>query len=176
MPRAVIRRHGEVAARPLALVVLGSAGMAFTLTSAAFGDGETIPRQFTCEGDDEPPPLAWSDPPTGTRSFALVMDDPDAPGGTFTHWLLYDIPAAETALRDRHTGTSLVTSFHRPGYGGPCPPPGHGPHRYVFALYALDVDRLDVHGRNRDALERALTPHTLAVARLTGRYQRARGR
>lgn len=147
--------------------------MAFTLASSAFRDGETIPRQFTCEGDDVPPPLDWSAPPAGTRSFALVMDDPDAPGGTFTHWLLFDIPATATSLRgDGGAGRTLRNSFGRPGYGGPCPPKGHGPHRYVFALHALDVEALDVHGRGRDALDRALGAHTLGVARLTGRYER----
>jgi Raf kinase inhibitor-like YbhB/YbcL family protein len=150
--------------------------MPFTLTSPAFRDGETIPTTFTCDGDDLPPPLAWSNPPSGTRGYALVMDDPDAPGGTFTHWLRYDIPATATALHGDDRGKTLATSFHRPGYGGPCPPPGHGPHRYVFALYALDTDSLDVHGRNRDALEVALRAHTLGVARLTGRYERGRRR
>jgi Raf kinase inhibitor-like YbhB/YbcL family protein len=147
--------------------------MAFMLTSPAFHEGETIPARFTCEGEDVPPPLAWSEAPAGTRSFALVMDDPDAPGGTFTHWLLYDIPGSATALVGEGVGTPLSTSFHRPGYGGPCPPPGHGPHRYVFALYALDVDALDLADRNREGLERALRAHTLAVARLSGRYQRS---
>jgi hypothetical protein len=148
--------------------------MAFTLTSSAFLDGETIPRQFTCDGDDVAPPLAWSDPPERTRSFALVMEDPDAPRGTFTHWLLYDIPAAMTELREQASGTALRNSFGRAAYGGPCPPPGHGPHRYVFTLYALDVPALDMQGRARAALDRALRAHTLATARLTGRYERKR--
>jgi phosphatidylethanolamine-binding protein (PEBP) family uncharacterized protein len=91
--------------------------MAFTLTSSAFHDGETIPRQFTCDGDDVAPPLAWSDPPESTRSFALVMEDPDAPGGTFTHWLLCDIPAATTELRDQAGGTAFKNSFGRAAYG-----------------------------------------------------------
>jgi hypothetical protein len=146
--------------------------MAFTLTSSAFHDGETIPRQFTCDGDDVAPPLAWSDPPESTRSFALVMEDPDAPGGTFTHWLLCDIPAATTELRDQAGGTAFKNSFGRAAYGGPCPPPGHGPHRYGFTLHALDVPALDMHGRTRAALDRALRAHTLATTRLTGRYER----
>jgi Raf kinase inhibitor-like YbhB/YbcL family protein len=148
--------------------------MAFTLTSSAFQDGETIPRQFTCDGKDLAPPLAWSDAPEGTRSFALVMEDPDAPHGTFTHWLLYDIPAMTAELRGHAGGTALRNDFGRAAYGGPCPPPGHGPHRYVITLYAIDVAALDIHGRSRAALDRALLAHTLATARLTGHYERKR--
>ena len=146
--------------------------MAFTLESSAFQDGETIPKQFTCDGDNFPPPLTWSNAPPGTRGFALVMDDPDAPNGTFTHWLLYDIPAAGTELSEPVEGKSLQNGFGRAGYGGPCPPPGHGPHRYFFTLHAVDVPALEVHGRTRGALERALRDHTLATARLTGCYER----
>ena len=148
--------------------------MAFTLTSSAFQDGQPIPRQFTCDGNDLAPPLKWSDAPDGTRSFALVMEDPDAPHGTFTHWLLYDIPATTTELPGNGGGTALRNGFGRAAYGGPCPPPGHGPHRYVFTLYAIDVAALDIHGKNRAALDRALRAHTLATARLTGRYERRR--
>jgi Raf kinase inhibitor-like YbhB/YbcL family protein len=147
--------------------------MAFTLTSSAFQDGGTIPRQFTCDGDDVAPPLAWSDAPEGTRSFALVMEDPDAPQGTFTHWLLYGIPATTTELREQ-VGTALRNSFGRAAYGGPCPPPGHGPHRYVFTLYALDVPTLALHSGTRASLDTALRAHTLATTRLTGRYERKR--
>jgi Raf kinase inhibitor-like YbhB/YbcL family protein len=146
--------------------------MAFNLTSSAFREGETIPRQFTCDGDDLALPLAWSDAPDGTRGFALIMDDPDAPHGTFTHWLLYNIPATTTALTDQLVGTTLHNDFGRPKYGGPCPPPGHGPHRYFFTLYAVDVPSLTLKGRTRKALERALQAHTLATARLMGRYER----
>lgn len=150
--------------------------MTFTIRSSAFGDGDTIPRQFTCDGEGLAPPLAWSHPPQGTRGFALVMDDPDAPHGTFTHWLLYDIPATATELRGEGAGTALQNDFGRAHYGGPCPPPGHGPHRYVFTLYAVDVPALDVRGRTRDALERSLRVHTLGTARLTGRYERRKVR
>jgi len=146
--------------------------MAFTLTSSAFQDGEDIPRQFTCDGRNLAPPLTWSDPPEGTRSFALIMDDPDAPHGTFTHWLLYDIPLTATELAE--AGSALQNSFGRAAYGGPCPPFGDGPHRYVFTLYAVDVAALDLHGSTRASLDRALGGHTLATARLTGRYARAR--
>lgn len=150
--------------------------MAFTLTSSTFQDGETIPRQFTCDGIDLAPPLAWSDATEGTRSFALIMEDPDAPHGTFTHWLLYDIPATTTELREQADGTALPNSFGRAAYGGPCPPAGHGPHRYVFTLYAIDVPALETHDSTRASFDRALRAHTLATARLTGRYERERKR
>jgi Raf kinase inhibitor-like YbhB/YbcL family protein len=143
-----------------------------TLTSSAFVEGGPIPRQFTCDGDDVAPPLAWSNVPAATRSFALIMDDPDAPRGTFTHWLLYDVPAAASTLSLHADGKVLRNSFGRAEYGGPCPPPGHGPHRYVFTLYAVDVPALEVRGKTKAALEDALEQHTLATARLTGRYER----
>lgn len=146
--------------------------MALVLTSSAFHDGETIPRQFTCDGDNLAPPLAWSGAPEGTHSFALVMDDPDAPGGTFTHWMVYDIPATTRELQ-KETGTALKNSFGLAEYGGPCPPRGHGSHRYVFTLSALDVPALALRGRTRAALAAALRSHTLATARLTGHYERA---
>jgi Raf kinase inhibitor-like YbhB/YbcL family protein len=145
--------------------------MTFTLTSSAFQDGNPIPREFTCEGDDGAPPLAWSGAPDGTRSFALIMDDPDAPHGTFTHWMLHDIPATTSELQ-AHAGTALRNSFGRAAYGGPCPPPGHGPHRYVFTLYAIDVPALGVRGKTRASLEQAVRAHTLGTARLIGRYER----
>lgn len=147
--------------------------MAFTLTSPAFLEGETIPRQYTCDGDNVAPSLAWSDPPAeNTRGFALIMDDPDAPNGTFTHWLLYDIPATARNLDNRSLGKELRNDFGRAAYGGPCPPVGHGPHRYFFTLHALDVSTLTVKGETRAALERALQKHTLTTARLMGRYER----
>jgi Raf kinase inhibitor-like YbhB/YbcL family protein len=145
--------------------------MAFALGSSAFHDGGTIPARFTCEGDDLAPPLAWSGAPEGTRSFALIMDDPDAPGRVFTHWLLYDVPADATALQ-APPGRTFPNDFGKAGYRGPCPPPGHGPHRYFFTLYAVDVPTLPVRGKGRPALERALGAHTLATARLMGRYER----
>ena len=146
--------------------------MPFTLKSAAFEDGDTIPQRFTCDGADEPPPLAWSGPPKGTASLALIMDDPDAPAGTFTHWMVYDIPASTRQGVEASAGRSLRNDFGRSGYGGPCPPPGHGPHRYFFTLYALDVATLDLRNQNRAALERAIERHTLGTVRLMGRYER----
>jgi Raf kinase inhibitor-like YbhB/YbcL family protein len=145
--------------------------MAFTITSPEFAEGQTIPRQFTCDGSDAPPTIKVADPPEGTRSFALIMDDPDAPKGTFTHWLAYDIPAGTTELQAT-AGKSLRNSFDREGYGGPCPPPGHGPHRYFFKLYAVDVPTLVGAVTTRQELEKALGKHTLGTAQLMGRYER----
>lgn len=146
--------------------------MAFSLTTHSFSDGEPIPVQFTCDGADAPPPLAPADTPDGTQSFALIMDDPDAPNGTFTHWLAYDIPPGPGELRPS-AGKTLKNSFGREGYGGPCPPKGHGSHRYYFTLYAVDVPQLELRGKKREDLEAALQGHTLATARLMGRHERA---
>src|SRR5215813_3422064 len=116
--------------------------------SSAFDDGAAIPRRFTCEGGDVSPPLSWGDPPAETRSFVVHCDDPDAPAGTWHHWAAYDISAQRTALAEdagrREAGdlAQAVNDFGRIGYGGPCPPRGHGPHHYHFRLLALSVDRL----------------------------------
>jgi hypothetical protein len=146
--------------------------MAFTVTSAAFADGADIPKHHTCEGADTPPPLALREPPENARSFAIIMDDPDAPRGTFTHWLAFDIPPGGEFDPDR--GKTLRSDFGRGGYGGPCPPPGHGPHRYRFTVYAVDAPSLTLGGIARADLEKALEGHTIATARLSGRYERKR--
>ncbi len=153
--------------------------MAFALTSPTFGHGETIPSQYTCDGRDVSPPLAWSDPPDGTQSLALIADDPDAPGGTWVHWVLYDLPAHSRGLPEGvpHDKTLAdgskqgKTDFGHVGYGGPCPPPGK-PHRYFFTLYAVDK-KLDLApGATKAQLVKALTDHTLAKAQWMGRYGR----
>ncbi len=149
--------------------------MAMTLHSSAFREGETIPRRYTCDGDDRSPDLRWSDAPPTTRSFALIMDDPDAPRGTFTHWLVWDLPASLAMLPEGAAGVGQegTNDFGRSGYGGPCPPRGHGPHRYFFTLYALDVESLRLRaGASRQSLESAMQGHILAQARLMGRYER----
>jgi Raf kinase inhibitor-like YbhB/YbcL family protein len=150
--------------------------MAFSITSPAFSDGDPIPVRFTCDGANEPPPLAWTNPPRATAAFALIMDDPDAPGGTFTHWLLWNIPARAAALEHGRPATGRAVAggndFGETGYGGPCPPRGHGPHRYAFHLCALDAP-LDLKaGATRARLEAALNGHVLATARLGARYER----
>jgi Raf kinase inhibitor-like YbhB/YbcL family protein len=147
--------------------------MEFAVSSPAFHDGEAVPKQFTCDGNDVPPPIRLSDPPARTKSFALIMDDPDAPKGTFTHWLAYDIPASKTELQ-ADAGKALRNSFGREGYGGPCPPPGHGAHRYFFTVYALDVPSLALSGETRQDLEKALESHALGRAQLMGTYERKR--
>src|SRR2546425_8573123 len=162
-----------------ALVRPGGAAMAFELKSSAFKAGETIPRKHTCDGQDLSPPLAWTDPPPGTKSFALVSDDPDAPGGTWVHWVLYGVPASATGLPEGvrpaptlDDGSRQGTNdFRRTGYGGPCPPPG-APHRYSFRLYALD-SALNLKPRMSKAqLLESVHRHNLGEATLMGRFSR----
>ena len=153
--------------------------MTFELTSSAFGPEETIPDHYTCEGADVSPPLSWSDAPEGIQSFALICEDPDAPGGTFTHWLLYNIPAARESLpegveNDPTLGWGAAqgrNDFGNVGYGGPCPPMG-STHRYFFRLYALDVDLDLPPGASRHQLLSEIEEHAVARTGLMGRYGR----
>src|SRR5439155_12041068 len=131
-----------------------------TLTSSAFTDGATIPVRYTADGDNGSPPLAWTDPPGGTKSFALVCEDPDAPSGSFVHWLVWDIKADARGLKQGVSHTGDASGIHQGengfgsiGYGGPSPPPGK-PHRYVFHLYALDDRPALEPGVAREDLER----------------------
>ena len=149
----------------------------FKLTINAFADGDTIPRTFTCEGQNISPALTWTGEPADTRSFALIMDDPDAPGGTWNHWLLWDIPQGTHSLPQAYRASRPVHSgkndFGDASYGGPCPPKGNGPHRYFFRLYALDTPALAVRaGARRKELERALQPHQLGTGEYVGRFER----
>jgi Raf kinase inhibitor-like YbhB/YbcL family protein len=153
--------------------------MAFTLTSPTVGQGQTIPKKYTCDGPDASIPLAWSDPPAGTQNLALIADDPDAPAGTWVHWVLYDLPAQCRALPEGvpHDNTLPDGSkqgkndFGRLGYGGPCPPPGR-PHRYVFTLYAADR-KLDLApGATKAQVLKALKGHTLGQAQWMAQYGR----
>ncbi len=149
------------------------------LTSTAFGHGKRIPERFTCDGDDRSPPLEWTDAPAQTRSFVLLCDDPDAPAGTFHHWAAYDIPPECTELSEGVSASGEVpfkqgvNDFRRSGYGGPCPPRGHGDHRYHLRLLALSVNRLDV-GKSPSCLEIELEArrHLIDEAVLVGLYQR----
>ena len=152
--------------------------MAFSLKVKGFDDGALIPRRNTCEGEDSSPALEWSDEPKGTNSFALVMDDPDAPGGTWNHWLLWDIRnnvhSLAEGFRPGTLGASGKNDFGKPGYGGPCPPKGHGVHRYYFTLYALDGPFLGLPaGARRPELDKAMKGRVLAQARYMGRYARS---
>jgi len=158
--------------------------MAFTLTSTAFSPGGEIPRVHTCDGADKSPPLVWSDAPPGTKSFALIVDDPDAPDPqapkmTWVHWVLYNIPSTAKALAEGVRTADLppgtlegVNDWKRTGYGGPCPPVGR--HRYFHKLYALDRSLPDLSKPTKAALERAMERHILAKAELFGTYQRSR--
>jgi len=150
----------------------------FAISSEAFANGQAIPAQFSCDGADKSPPLSWSDPPQGTRSFALVVDDPDAPHGTFHHWGAYDIPATLRSL-DAGAGNSpggaidAVNDSGNAAYKGPCPPLGNGPHHYHFKLYALDVDRLSVPANPKITdVENEAQKHLVGRAELIGIYER----
>lgn len=153
---------------------------AFMLVSSAFANGDSIPVLFTCDGDDVSPPLVFAGVPEGTLSLALICDDPDAPGGTWTHWVLFNIPAATESLPSavpadaRLSDGSLqgLNSWGRTGYGGPCPP--SGTHRYSFRVYALDCI-LELPSRVRaDQVVRAMEGHVILSAELMGTYSRSR--
>ncbi|MFN8627731.1 MAG: YbhB/YbcL family Raf kinase inhibitor-like protein [Candidatus Binatia bacterium] len=153
--------------------------MALILTSSAFTAGGEIPRQHTCEGADRSPALRWTGAPAGTKRFALIADDPDAPVGTWVHWVVYDLPAETAELAEGLPASDTLpgggmqgrNDFRKTGYGGPCPPPGK-PHRYVFKLYALDAATgLKPHATKADVLA-AIEGHVLAQAELMGTYRR----
>jgi Raf kinase inhibitor-like YbhB/YbcL family protein len=149
--------------------------MTFTLAISAFANGSMIPSNFTCEGANVSPELRRSDAPANVKSFALIVDDPDAPVGTFTHWVLFDLPADRSSLAEgeRTIGVAGKNDFGRAGYGGPCPPRGDGAHRYFFTLYALDLASLKLRsGAGRREVETALRGHILAQAQYMGRYER----
>jgi Raf kinase inhibitor-like YbhB/YbcL family protein len=144
-----------------------------SLTSSAFMPGGGIPRRHTCDGEDRSPPLSWSAPPGGTRSLALILDDPDAPGGRFIHWLAWGIAPDAAGLADGQAAASEGRNdFGTVGYRGPCPPRGHGPHRYRFRLLAVAGELRLEAGAGVRALEQALTDQVLAVAELVGTYER----
>lgn len=160
--------------------------MALTLSSPDFSHNGSIPERFTCEGDDVSPALEWSDAPHGTRAYALIVDDPDAPDParpqrTWVHWVLYNVPATVNSLPqairdgDLPSGTRVgVNDWERPQYGGPCPPIGR--HRYFFKLYALDAELADLKQPTKAALERAMTGHVLGEASLIGTYAKRANR
>jgi Raf kinase inhibitor-like YbhB/YbcL family protein len=146
----------------------------FSLSSEAFADGQPIPTQYTCDGADQTPALRWSDPPGGTKSFALVIDDPDAPSGTFRHWGVFDIPGSARSIGgNEKVGTEVRNDFGKPGYGGPCPPKGHGVHHYHFRLFALDTDTLGLSANAKvKDVEDAATSHAVGKGELVGTYER----
>jgi hypothetical protein len=157
----------------------GGRAMSFALKSTAFANGGEIPRRYTCDGGDLSPALSWDDVPAGAQSLALIADDPDAPVGTWTHWIVWNLSAKATLLPEGVPKVDVLDNgarqgrndFKRIGYGGPCPPAGK-PHRYFFKLYALDA-RLDVKaGASRNELELAMKPHVLSQTEWMGTYRR----
>jgi len=156
----------------------GAKKMALTITSAAFTEGGTIPAKYTCDGPDISPPLAWNGVPKEARSLALICDDPDAPAGTWVHWVIFNIPPDSTGLPEKVPPDSIlpngarqgISDFRKFGYGGPCPP--GGTHRYFFKVYALDI-MLDLSGKVKKAdVEAAMKGHVLAEGQLMGKYKR----
>jgi Raf kinase inhibitor-like YbhB/YbcL family protein len=151
--------------------------MAFRVLVRGFQEGETIPARHTCDGENVSPAVEWFDEPAGTKGFALIVDDPDAPRGTWNHWLLWDLPTGVHSLEEKFRpgmmGRSGNNDFGQAGYGGPCPPRGHGPHRYFFRLYALRTESLGLTtGATRAEVDRALKGQVLGDARMMGRYER----
>jgi len=144
-----------------------------TITSPAFRTGELIPSKFTCDGQDVNPALAIGNVPAGTKSLALIMDDPDAPNGTWVHWVLWNIDPAMREIKENSVPAGAkpgTNDFRKTSYGGPCPPPGT--HRYFFKMYALDT-MLDLgSGATKAALEKEMKGHVLAQGELMGRYKR----
>ena len=158
--------------------------MAFKLTSSAFSSNGSIPSKYTCEGDESSPPLEWSDSPSGTKSFALIVDDPDAPDParpqrTFVHWVVFNIPAGTTKLVENAANSGLPVGAlqgnndsKKQTYRGPCPPVGR--HRYFHKLYALDSDLRGLNNPTKADLEKAIQGHVLGKAELVGTYERAK--
>jgi hypothetical protein len=152
--------------------------MTFQLTSTAFAQGNPIPPVYTCTSRNVSPPLAWGDPPAGTRSLALIMDDPDAPAGDWVHWVIYNIPTSSRALPENISSDAQLAdgslhgknSWGKLGYGGPCPP--FGTHRYFFRLYALDATLNLKAGANKAELLRAIEGHLLELTELMGTYEK----
>jgi Raf kinase inhibitor-like YbhB/YbcL family protein len=147
------------------------------LYSTAFSDRSAVPIQYTCDGKDISPPLNWTNPPAGTRSFVVLCDDPDAPGGTWHHWAIYDVPAEQRSLSEgasRHPNfKQAVNDFKKTGYGGPCPPHEHGLHHYHFRLLALSVERLPLHKKPTCTdVEREARKHAVGEATLVAVYER----
>jgi Raf kinase inhibitor-like YbhB/YbcL family protein len=154
--------------------------MTIKVTSTAFQEGGMIPQQYTCDGANISPPLSWTGVPGGVKTLALITDDPDAPKGVFTHWVLFNLPASSRELPenvpaqerlpdDAKQGTN---SFKKIGYGGPCPPSGDEAHRYFFKLYALDTELALDAGATKEQLLKAMDGHIVAEGQLMGRYKR----
>jgi Raf kinase inhibitor-like YbhB/YbcL family protein len=152
--------------------------MVFQVTTTAFRSGGPIPKKFTCDGQDLSPALSWTEPPNRTKTLALIVDDPDAPAGTWVHWVLYDLPLETRKLPEGVQKDPELpdgarqgrNDFGKIGYNGPCPPRGAG-HRYFFKLYAMDSKTALAPGATKSEVERAMKGHILAHAELVGRFQ-----
>jgi len=153
--------------------------MAFELTSTAMKPGDAVPKKYTGDGDDLSPPLKWTEPPSGTQSLALICEDPDAPRGTWTHWVAFNLPAESRELAEGMPGEPTLPNgtvqgtndFGKIGYGGPAPPAGK-PHRYFFKLYALDRKVDFQSGADKKQVLAAMKGHILGEAQLMGTYAR----
>jgi len=180
---AIVLRSGAAGLLLVALATGAQAGPAkFELSSPAFRNGGEIPARFTCEGPNVSPPLAWSDPPDGTKSFALIVRDPDAPDPaaplmTWIHWAVYAIPAERRALEEGASAQKLPgggrhgrNDWRQPNYGGPCPAIGR--HRYIYTLYALDLPPKNLASAPHAALWEVFKDHVIGKAELTGTYQK----
>lgn len=153
---------------------MGGGSVPLVVQSPAFRAGETIPVEYTCSGANRSPALGWSGLPEESASVAFVVDDPDAPGGTWVHWIGWNLPAKATSLAAGATGGFVqgTNSFGKLGWGGPCPPKGHGAHRYFFRVYALDRVLSLAEGATRVELDRAMKGHILAQGEVMGKFWR----
>jgi Raf kinase inhibitor-like YbhB/YbcL family protein len=170
MPRAIIAGAFAIALAAMASFAAGGAKM--KITSSAFQDGANIPSKFTCDGADISPPLQIADIPSQAKSLALIVDDPDAPSGLFTHWMVWNIPSQTGAVGEGSApkGVQGTNDFGKSGYGGPCPP--SGTHRYYFKIFALDQELDLPFGAKRGQVDGALKGHVIAQGELMGRYSR----
>ena len=147
--------------------------MSLTLTSDAFANGQSIPAKYSCVGKNISPALAWNEPPAGTKSFALIVDDPDAPMGTWVHWVLFNIPASTANLQENADSSTMSAGKNSSGntrYDGPCPP--NGTHRYFFKLYALDATLSLSPGASKEQVLKAMEGHILANGELMGTFSK----
>jgi Raf kinase inhibitor-like YbhB/YbcL family protein len=147
----------------------------YELVSPEFKSGGALPKSASCDGESKSPALEWKTSATDAKSFALIVDDPDAPKGTFTHWVLFDVPAATRTLPQAASGIGISgrNDFDKNGYGPACPPKGHGVHHYHFKLYALDVEKLGLAaGVERKKVEAAMNGHVIGQGELIGTYER----
>ena len=169
MPKVIVAGALVIA---LAIVSFASGGATMKITNSAFQEGGNIPSKFTCDGGDTSPPLQIAEVPSGAKSLALVVDDPDAPSGLFTHWIVWNISPQTNAIAEGSApkGVQGANDFGKSGYGGPCPP--SGTHRYYFKIFALDRELDLLSGTKRNQLDAAMKGHVVAQGELMGRYSR----